>query len=61
VEEGALPQQIDQVMEDFGFPMGRFKVSDLSGKLKLLLLERHFPIDVVLVSKGNVDKRILLL
>ncbi|XP_064614383.1 peroxisomal bifunctional enzyme-like [Liolophura sinensis] len=31
VEEGASPEQVDQVHEDFGFPMGGFKVSDLSG------------------------------
>lgn len=29
--EGASPQQIDRVLEDFGFPMGPFRVSDLSG------------------------------
>ncbi|XP_062574450.1 peroxisomal bifunctional enzyme-like [Saccostrea cucullata] len=31
VEEGASPQEIDQVNEDFGMPMGPFKVRDLSG------------------------------
>ncbi|XP_051787335.1 peroxisomal bifunctional enzyme isoform X3 [Erpetoichthys calabaricus] len=31
LEEGAIPEQVDQVLEDFGFPMGIFKVSDLSG------------------------------
>jgi 3-hydroxyacyl-CoA dehydrogenase len=31
LEEGALPEQIDQVMVDFGYPMGPFAVSDLSG------------------------------
>jgi 3-hydroxyacyl-CoA dehydrogenase len=31
LEEGALPQQIDKVMVDFGYPMGPFAVSDLSG------------------------------
>jgi 3-hydroxyacyl-CoA dehydrogenase len=31
LEEGALPWQIDQVMKDFGYPMGPFAVSDLSG------------------------------
>ncbi|XP_060073871.1 peroxisomal bifunctional enzyme-like [Ylistrum balloti] len=31
VEEGALPWEVDQVMEDFGMPMGPFKVRDLSG------------------------------
>ncbi len=31
VEEGALPEQIDKVMVDFGYPMGPFGVNDLSG------------------------------
>uniref|UniRef100_A0A3Q2QGA8 Enoyl-CoA, hydratase/3-hydroxyacyl CoA dehydrogenase n=1 Tax=Fundulus heteroclitus TaxID=8078 RepID=A0A3Q2QGA8_FUNHE len=31
LEEGATPEQVDQVLEDFGFPMGVFKMSDLSG------------------------------
>jgi len=31
LEEGALPEQIDKVMLDFGYPMGPFAVSDLSG------------------------------
>jgi 3-hydroxyacyl-CoA dehydrogenase len=30
-EEGVLPQQVDKVMTDFGYPMGPFAVSDLSG------------------------------
>ena len=31
LEEGALPQQVDQVIRDFGFPMGPFAMSDLAG------------------------------
>ena len=31
IEEGALPDQIDKVMEDFGYPVGPFKVNDMSG------------------------------
>ena len=31
LEEGALPEQIDKVMVDFGYPLGPFAVSDLSG------------------------------
>src|ERR1700739_2441422 len=31
VEEGALPEQVDKVMVDFGYPIGPFAVSDLSG------------------------------
>ncbi|MBM4183626.1 MAG: 3-hydroxyacyl-CoA dehydrogenase [Gemmatimonadetes bacterium] len=31
LEEGALPEQVDRVLYDFGFPMGPFAVSDLAG------------------------------
>jgi 3-hydroxyacyl-CoA dehydrogenase len=31
LEEGALPQEIDAAMEDFGFAMGIYAVQDLSG------------------------------
>jgi 3-hydroxyacyl-CoA dehydrogenase len=31
VEEGALPQQVDKALTDFGFAMGPFAVSDLAG------------------------------
>src|SRR5580700_1119698 len=31
LDVGALPQQIDQAMEKFGFAMGPFRVSDLAG------------------------------
>ncbi len=31
LEEGALPEQIDRVMVDFGYPMGPFAVGDLAG------------------------------
>jgi 3-hydroxyacyl-CoA dehydrogenase len=31
LEEGALPQQVDRVMTDFGLAMGPFAVSDLAG------------------------------
>jgi 3-hydroxyacyl-CoA dehydrogenase len=31
VEEGALPEQVDKVMVDFGYPMGPFASADLSG------------------------------
>ena len=31
VEEGALPEQVDKVMVDFGYPMGPFAVNDMSG------------------------------
>jgi 3-hydroxyacyl-CoA dehydrogenase len=31
VEEGALPEQVDEVMVDFGYPVGPFAVNDMSG------------------------------
>jgi 3-hydroxyacyl-CoA dehydrogenase len=31
LEEGALPQQVDKALYDFGFPMGPFAVGDLAG------------------------------
>ena len=31
LEEGALPQQLDKVIFDFGMPMGPFQMSDLAG------------------------------
>ncbi len=31
LEEGALPQQIDKVLYDFGLPMGPFAMSDMAG------------------------------
>jgi len=31
LEEGALPQQVDRVLYDFGFPMGPFAMGDLAG------------------------------
>lgn len=31
LEEGALPEQVDKVLVDFGFPMGPFAVGDLAG------------------------------
>ena len=31
LEEGAAPEQIDRVVEDFGFPMGPYRMADLAG------------------------------
>ncbi|HRD77151.1 MAG TPA: 3-hydroxyacyl-CoA dehydrogenase NAD-binding domain-containing protein [Hyphomicrobiaceae bacterium] len=31
IEEGALPEQIDKVFVDFGYPVGPFAVNDMSG------------------------------
>ena len=40
VEEGALPQQVDRVLVDFGFPLGPFAVADLGG-LDVVLATRR--------------------
>ena len=37
MEEGSTPSFVDDVLIDFGMPLGSFQVSDLSGKLLLLL------------------------
>ena len=31
LEEGALPEQVDRALRDFGFPMGPFEMNDLAG------------------------------
>ena len=31
IEEGALPEQVDRVMVEFGYPVGPFTVNDMSG------------------------------
>ena len=31
IEEGALPEQVDKVMVEFGYPVGPFAVADMSG------------------------------
>jgi 3-hydroxyacyl-CoA dehydrogenase len=31
IEEGALPEQVDKVMVEFGYPVGPFAVNDMSG------------------------------
>ncbi len=31
LEEGALPQDVDRVLVEFGFPMGPFQIADLAG------------------------------
>jgi 3-hydroxyacyl-CoA dehydrogenase len=31
IEEGALPEQVDKVMAEFGYPVGPFAVNDMSG------------------------------
>jgi len=40
LEEGALPEQVDRVLTDFGFPLGPFAVQDLGG-LDVVLATRR--------------------
>lgn len=42
VEEGASPQEVDRVNEDFGMPMGPFKVRDLSGNSSPYCVSKMF-------------------
>jgi 3-hydroxyacyl-CoA dehydrogenase len=41
IEEGCWPEEVDNVCENFGFPLGVLKVRDLSGQ-KSLLVSTHF-------------------
>ncbi len=41
LEEGALPEQIDKVIYDFGFPMGPFAMGDLAGLDVGYMVRKH--------------------
>jgi 3-hydroxyacyl-CoA dehydrogenase len=67
LEEGATPEQIDRVMEDFGFAMGPLAVRDLAGNdvgflirkgRKLPTDERCSPILQRLVEQGRLGQKI---
>jgi len=66
LEEGALPEQIDRVMEGFGFAMGPLAVRDLAGNdvgylirkgRKLPADERSSPILERLVKAGRLGQK----
>ncbi len=66
LEEGATPEQIDGVIEDFGFAMGPLAVRDLAGNDVGLLIrrhrklpsdERHSPILERLVATGRLGQK----
>jgi 3-hydroxyacyl-CoA dehydrogenase len=43
LEEGALPSQVDRVIEKFGFAMGPFRMSDLAGNdIGWAIRKRHY-------------------
>jgi 3-hydroxyacyl-CoA dehydrogenase len=41
LEEGALPQQVDKAICDFGFPMGPFTMLDMAGLTVGYLIRKH--------------------
>jgi 3-hydroxyacyl-CoA dehydrogenase len=66
LEEGATPEQIDRVIEDFGFAMGPLAVRDLAGNDVGLLIrnsrqlpadERRSPILARLVAAGRLGQK----
>ncbi len=66
LEEGATPEQIDRVMEDFGFAMGPLAVRDLAGNDVGLLIrkgrklpadERWSPILERVVAAGRLGQK----
>jgi 3-hydroxyacyl-CoA dehydrogenase len=66
LEEGATPEQVDRVMEDFGFAMGPLAVRDLAGNDVGLLIrkgrrlaadERRSPILERLVAAGRLGQK----
>src|SRR5215831_7450464 len=66
LEEGATPEQIDRVMENFGFAMGPFAMRDLAGNdvgflirkgRKLPPDERFSPILERLVAQGRLGQK----
>jgi len=66
LEEGGTPEQIDRVMEDFGFAMGPFAMRDLAGNdvgflirkgRKLPADERWSPILERIVAAGRLGQK----
>jgi len=41
LEEGALPQDVDRVLRDFGLPMGMFGMADLAGVDVFYFIRQH--------------------
>jgi 3-hydroxyacyl-CoA dehydrogenase len=56
LEEGALPEQVDRVLYDFGFPMGPFAVGDLAGIDVGYKVRQHRPQPKDLRSSNIADK-----
>ncbi len=68
LEEGALPEDIDRVMVEFGYPMGPFAVSDLAGLDIAYAVRRRkaardpalrpLPIADALVERGRLGQKV---
>jgi 3-hydroxyacyl-CoA dehydrogenase len=56
LEEGALPEQVDRVIHEFGFPMGPFAMSDLAGIDVGYKVRQHRPQPKGLRSSEIADK-----
>jgi 3-hydroxyacyl-CoA dehydrogenase len=56
LEEGALPEQVDKVIYDFGFPMGPFAVGDLAGVDVGYKVRQHRPRPEGVRYSGIADK-----
>jgi 3-hydroxyacyl-CoA dehydrogenase len=67
LEDGALPQEVDAALEDYGFAMGPFAVADLAGldishavRRRFALREpqmRHVQIADTLVERGRLGQK----
>jgi 3-hydroxyacyl-CoA dehydrogenase len=67
VEEGALPEQVDKVMVDFGYPIGPFATADLSGldigydsrqrRAQQIPNYRKMPIADMIVEAGRLGQK----
>lgn len=60
--EGALPQQIDRVLTEFGLPMGSYELADMAGGIELVQRVRqergqHDPILAGLVAAGRLGQK----
>ena len=58
-EEGLLPEQVDKVLTDFGFPMGPFQMADLAGLDIGWTKEKSDPTKVkdVLCERGRLGQK----
>lgn len=60
--EGALPQQVDRVLTEFGLPMGTYEIADMAGGIELVYRVREAqgrpdPIISRLVAAGRLGQK----